>query len=88
VGKSAEIYKLWVLLEEKTTNKPEVIRQWLDRAYQASPCGIWVCFKTGRHFTTWQAIVEPENLFNTLVWTVDVAAKPTGFISGVLAASS
>lgn len=92
-GKSAEIYKLWVLLEEKTTNKPEVIRQWLDRAYQANPSGVWVCLKTGRHFTTWQAIVEPENLFNTLVWTVDVAMKPMAFIngdiiSGSLAASS
>lgn len=92
-GKSAEIYKLWVLLEEKTSNKPEVIRQWLDRAYQASPAGTWMCLKTGRHFATWQAIVEPENLFNTLVWTIDVAAKPASFIagdviSGALAASS
>ena len=87
-GKSAEIYKLWVLLEEKTSNKPEIIRQWLDRAYQASPCGAWVCLKTGRQFTTWQAVVEPENLFNTLVWTNDVAVKPAASISGVLAASS
>ena len=42
-GKSAEIYKLWVLLEEKTSNKPDVIRQWLDRAYQAGSTGVWMC---------------------------------------------
>lgn len=93
LGKSAEIYKLWVLLEEKTTNKPEIIRQWLDRAYQANPCGAWVCLKTGRQFATWQATVEPENLFNTLVWMADISVKPKIFIadnsiSGVLAASS
>ncbi len=88
LGKSAEIYKLWVLLEEKTTNKPEIIRQWLDRAYQAAPCGAWVCIKTGRQFSAWQAIVEPENLFNTLVWMVNVAATPKLSISGVSGSSS
>jgi len=88
LGKSADIYKLWVLLEEKTANKPEVIRQWLDRAYQADPSGAWVCLKTGRQFPAWQAIVEPENLFNTLVWMADGVAKPKISISGVLAASS
>lgn len=88
VGKSADIYKLWVLLEEKTTNKPEIIRQWLDRAYQASPAGAWVCLKTGRQFAVWQAIVQPENLFNTLIWTIDVAAKPSSTISGVLGSPS
>ncbi|MBL8642177.1 MAG: hypothetical protein JNL76_08710 [Alphaproteobacteria bacterium] len=93
LGKSAEIYKLWVLLEEKTTQKPEVIRQWLDRAYHAGPSGAWVCLKTGRHFPTWHPIIEPENLFNTLVWTMDVDPKPVVSnyyppISGVLTATS
>lgn len=87
-GKSAEIYKLWVKLEEQTTNKPEVVRQWLDRAYQAAPCGAWICIKTKRQFAAWQAIVEPENLFNTLVWTVDVNAKPTAFITGDIISDS
>ncbi len=89
-GKSAEIYKLWVLLEEKTTNKPEIIRQWLDRAYQAQPAGAWVCTRTGRQFAQWQAVVEPESLFNTLVWSIDLAVtQPIEFISaGALAKSS
>ncbi len=69
LGSSAEIYQLWILLEEKTTNKPDVIRQWMDRAYHASKGGAWVCSKTGRYFSEWQVIVEPEGLFNTLVWS-------------------
>lgn len=88
-GKSAEIYKLWVLLEEKTSNKPDVIRQWLDRAYQAGSTGVWMCMKTGRKFAEWRAVVEPENLFNTLAWCPDVSEQDASkFISGVLAKSS
>jgi HemY protein len=68
LGNSAEIYELWVLLEEKTTNKPDVIRQWLDRAYSSKTGGVWVCSKSGRHFPTWQAVIEPEGHFNSLIW--------------------
>lgn len=68
LGASAEIYELWVLLEEKTTNKPDVIRQWLDRAYHAKTGGVWICTKSGRSFPVWQAVVRPEGHFNTLVW--------------------
>lgn len=68
LGSSAEIYELWVLLEEKTTNKPDVIRQWLDRAYHAKTGGVWVCSKSGRNFPTWQAVIEPEGHFNSLIW--------------------
>lgn len=87
-GASAETYKLWVMLEEKTTNKPDVIRQWLDRAYQAKSNGDWVCMKTGRHFTAWQAVVEPENLFNTLVWNQNLSGQAQDIISGVLTKSA
>lgn len=68
LGSSAEIYELWVLLEEKTTNKPDVIRQWLDRAYHAKTGGVWVCSKSGRNFPMWQAVIEPEGHFNSLIW--------------------
>lgn len=67
-GQSAAIYKLWITIEEKTTNRPDVIRQWLDRAYNAPKGGAWVCPKTGRSFDDWQAIIEPEGVFNTLAW--------------------
>ena len=88
-GKSADIYKLWVLLEEKTGNKPEIIRQWLDRAYQAQSAGLWMCIKTGRKFAEWQAVVEPENLFNTLAWFPHVEdSDASKIISGVLSKSS
>lgn len=68
LGSSAEIYELWVLLEEKTTNKSDVIRQWLDRAYHAKTGGVWICSKSGRNFPTWQAVIEPEGHFNSLMW--------------------
>ncbi len=62
-----DVYQLWVMLEEKTQNRHEVVRQWLDRANAASSLRTgWVCGTTGRHFDHWQAVVEPEGLFNTL----------------------
>ncbi len=65
---SAQLYRLWVMLEERTGNKPENIRQWLDRAAIAPPNKSWTCQKTGRHFDHWVAVVEPEGFFNTVVW--------------------
>lgn len=86
LGAKTEVYRLWVTLEEKTTNKPDVIRQWLDRAYHTKSASGWVCMKTGRRFAEWRAVVEPENLFNTLIWSNDIADKEEGVISGVLTA--
>lgn len=65
---SAQLYRLWVMLEERTGNKSEVIRQWLDRAAVMPPAKSWTCQKTGRHFDYWVAVVEPEGFFNTVVW--------------------
>lgn len=62
------VYQTWILLEERTTNKPDVIRQWMDRAAHALPDGVWVCSKTGRKFPVWIPVVEPEGFFNSLVW--------------------
>jgi uncharacterized membrane-anchored protein len=62
-----DVYLLWVTLEEKTQNRHDVIRQWLDRAANVSPLKTgWICTVTARHFDKWQAVVEPEGLFNTL----------------------
>lgn len=84
---SAELYELWVRLEEKTTNRPDVIRQWLDRAYTAPKGGVWICAKTGKCFDDWRAVVEPEGVFNTLYWNADgILSSPV--IHGVLTASS
>lgn len=65
---SRSVYQTWILLEEKTTNKPDVVRQWMDRAAHALPDGVWVCSKTGRKFPAWIPVVEPEGAFNSLVW--------------------
>lgn len=88
LGQSAEIYELWVALEEKTSNRPDVIRQWLDRAYKASSGGVWVCSRTGRSFAEWQPVVEPEGLFNTLIWNDKGLERNESFISVALAKSS
>ncbi len=68
ISPSAQLYRLWVMLEERTGNKPEVIRQWLDRAAGAPSAPVWTCQKTGRRFDHWVALVEPEGFFNTVAW--------------------
>lgn len=89
LGSSAEIYELWVLLEEKTTNKPDVIRQWLDRAYHAKTGGVWVCSKSGRNFPMWQAVIEPEGHFNSLIWNpIGIERSEYSKAYGVLSKSS
>jgi HemY protein len=65
---SAQLYRLWVMLEERTGNKADNIRQWLDRAANAPAPKTWTCQKTGRQFDRWVAIVEPEGFFNTVVF--------------------
>lgn len=75
VSPTQEVYKLWVTLEEQTSNRPEVVRQWLDRAAAAPKSGAWVCSKTDRHFDRWVPVVEPEGLFNTLRWDAS-AGRP------------
>lgn len=85
LGQSAEVYELWVLLEEKTSNRTDIIRQWLDRAYHARSGGVWVCSKTGRTFAEWHPVVEPEGLFNTLFWNANGIERNHEFISGALA---
>jgi HemY protein len=72
-GPRADIYHLWVDLETKTTNRAEVMRQWVDRAYNAPKGWQWVCVRTGRTYHDWVGVVEPERLFNTLVWRKDEA---------------
>ena len=68
IAPSAQLYRLWVMLEERTGNKPDVIRQWMDRAASAPVAKSWTCQKTGRHFDNWVAVVEPEGFFNTVTW--------------------
>ncbi len=86
IRQSSEVYELWVRLEEKTSNRSDVIRQWLDRAYKASTGGSWVCTKTGRSFSEWCPVVEPEGLFNTLIWNPE--GSESKFNYGVLTKSS
>lgn len=75
------VYQTWILLEERTTNKPDVIRQWMDRAAHALPDGAWVCSRTGRKLPIWTPVVAPEGVFNSLVW-VSKPDKETGLIEG------
>ncbi len=75
ISPTQDVYKLWVTLEEQTSNRAEVIRQWLDRASTAPKSGAWVCTKTGRSIDQWVPVIEPEGLFNTLRWDA-LAARP------------
>ena len=68
ISPSVQLYRLWVMLEERTGNKLDVIRQWMDRAASAPAPKSWTCQKTGRHFDNWVAVVEPEGFFNTVAW--------------------
>lgn len=65
---SAQLYRLWVMLEERTGNKADNIRQWLDRAASAPAPKTWTCQRTRRHFDRWVPVVEPEGFFNTVVY--------------------
>ena len=62
------VYRLWVLLEEKNNAPAATIRQWLDRLEQAPLASSWVCQKTFKSFDDYVPLVEPENLFNSLLW--------------------
>lgn len=75
ISASEDVYRLWVRLEEETARRPEVIRQWLDRVYQAPKAAGWICSKSRRPFAVWQAVVEPEGYFNTLIWQNSFAEK-------------
>lgn len=68
----SEIFRLWVQLEEKTTNRPDVVRQWLDRAALATENHGWYCPKNQRFYQEWQAVIYPGNYFNALVWVSSV----------------
>ncbi|MDY0029367.1 MAG: heme biosynthesis HemY N-terminal domain-containing protein [Pseudobdellovibrionaceae bacterium] len=65
-----QVYELWVTLEEKTTNRPDAIRQWMDRSYASERTAFWVCSRTHRKFSSWAPIVQPEGYFNTLHWEI------------------
>lgn len=69
ISQDASVFKLWVELEEKTSARADVIRQWLDRAAMAKPNYGWLYAKTHRLYEEWQAVIMPENDFNALIWT-------------------
>lgn len=77
LGPTKDLYMLWVTIEEKTSAKPDVIRQWLDRAAKAPEGQAWICQKTLRRFAVWTALVEPEGHFNTLRWNETPKAEET-----------
>lgn len=85
----AAIYHAWVRLEEKTSNRPDVIRQWLDRAYAAPKGEGWVCNRTGRRYQNWVGVTEPDGLFGTLVFKEDeqvsISPKPDDLLLSKIA---
>lgn len=65
---SKKLYRLYAALEEKTTRDATAVQDYLQKAADAPPEKRWVCHETGRVYATWQAFVEPDGLFNTIIW--------------------
>lgn len=65
---SKKLYRLYALLEEKTSNSPEKVQDWLQRAADAPSERCWICRETGHVYDHWSAYAEPHGSFNTIVW--------------------
>lgn len=63
-----KLFRLYALLEEKTSNDPEQVQEWLGRAADAPSERCWICRETGHVYENWSAYAEPHGSFNTIVW--------------------
>lgn len=78
ISQDRSVFKLWVELEEKTSARADVIRQWLDRAAMAKQSYGWLYPKNHRLYEEWQAVIQPENDFNALIWTPPMGDDANG----------
>lgn len=78
------VYQLMVALEEqaKEEGTDEVFIAALHiKAAEAPSPQSWICRETGRLYSRWEPIAEPEGLFNTIEWgrpgqVAHITAKP------------
>lgn len=65
---SKKLYRLYALLEEKTTKDSSAVQEYLQRAADAPPEKCWVCHETGHVYDSWSAYAEPGGRFNSIRW--------------------
>ncbi|MCB1652256.1 MAG: heme biosynthesis protein HemY [Alphaproteobacteria bacterium] len=68
LGPSAQLYRLWAQLEERSTHDETAIKHWLEKASEAEGESTWVCTQTGRVYDHWHPIALPHGAFNTIEW--------------------
>jgi HemY protein len=82
---SAELYRLWASLEERSAHDDEAAKLWLEKATHAPDDRGWVCRDTGRVFDGWMAFVPPDSAFNSLEWApVGGSVDYSGLIKGAV----
>lgn len=65
---SAELYRLWAELEERSSQNGPAAKSWLEKADAVGPSNVWVCRETGRIYEEWLPIAQPHGSFNTIEW--------------------
>ena len=65
---SKTLYRLYALLEEKTSGDAAMVQDYLQRAADAPPEKCWVCHETGHVYDRWSAYAEPGGRFNSIRW--------------------
>ena len=65
---SKKLFRLYALLEEKSTKDASAVQEYLQRAADAPPEKCWVCHETGHVYESWSAYAEPGGRFNTIRW--------------------
>ena len=65
---TAQIFKLFAALEEKTTGDELVIAAWHEEAASAPDDSVWYCAKSGMTLPEWQAFSPFSGAFNGIVW--------------------
>lgn len=65
---SAQIYRLRAKLEEQQGGNAYLIKDWMEKAADASPDPVWYCAVTGNIYSQWSPVALPHRSFNTIVW--------------------
>lgn len=65
---SAQVYRLRAKLEEQQGGNAYLIKDWMEKAADASPDPVWYCTLTGNIYSQWSPVALPHRSFNTIVW--------------------
>ncbi len=68
VRPTAQVFRLRADLEEQTSHNGSFVRDWLNKAADASPDAVWYCTLTGHIYEQWSPVAQPHGSFNTIEW--------------------